>query len=104
MTFRLHEEVALVQHDDTGRPIEHATVYYGTVTEVRLLSVRARGDDGAEELFLIDSKGRAWRDGGRWRLVPVCAFCDMPILGTPVTSEGDPLDRKWCSGECGYGY
>lgn len=100
MTFRINEEVALVEHDDKGHPVEHATVYYGTMTQVREFSARARFADGTVRYFMADRQDRLWRESGRWRLVPVCSFCDMPVMGTPVEDDDDPLHRKWCSGEC----
>ena len=98
--FRQHQEVAVVEHDDAGEPLEHGQVLYATVTEVRPLSARALFGDGDEWLFLLDSRDRAWREAGRWRLVPVCTFCDMPVPGTPVTSPGDQAGRLYCTEEC----
>ena len=97
--FRQHQDVAVVEHDDAGKPLEHGQVLYATVTEVRPLSARALFGDGDEWLFLLDSRDRAWREAGRWRLVPVCRFCDMPVMGTPHADPSDPLHRLYCGEE-----
>ena len=99
MTFHLHEEVAAVEHAD-GKPVEHGHVPYVTVTGTGVFSVTVRFEDGDEQWFWLDTEGRPWDVSGRWRLCPVCSFCDMPILGTPVEDDHDPLHRKWCTGEC----
>ena len=96
MTFRQHQEVAVVEHDATGFPLEGGRVLLATVTEARQCSVRARFADGTERLFLLDSRDRAWRESGRWRLVPVCR-CDKPITDTPVT---DQSGHPFCSVDC----
>jgi len=94
--FRQHQEVAAVEHEDAGNPLESGAVHYGTVTEARLCSVTARFGDGNEQLFLLDSRGSAWRESGRLRLVPVCR-CDEPITGTPVT---DQSGHPFCTEDC----
>ena len=98
MTFRKHDDVAVIEYV-SGNPAEDGPVTYGTVTLSALCSVTVRFDTAEDWYFMLDSQGRAWRESGRWRLVPVCGFCDMPILGTPV-GEGDPAGRKWCTEEC----
>ena len=91
--FRKGDDVAAVEHDDTGKPVEFGQVQYGTVTQASPLSVVAIFVDEGDWYFEADASGQMWCDGGRRRLVPVCLYCDMPILG-------DPTGRKWCSGEC----
>ena len=99
-TFKRYDDAAAVETDpDTGNPAEGGNVTYGTVTEARTWSVTAR-IGGETRFFLIDSRGRAWTDGGRWRLVPVCDHCQNPVTGTPVTAEYDPMGRRWCSEDC----
>lgn len=98
--FRKGDDVAAVEHD-AGKPLEHGQVLYATVTEVRPLSVAAMDGAGDEWYFMIDREGHPWCEGGRWRLVPACAFCDMPVTGdVVVTPWADPEERKWCSEEC----
>jgi hypothetical protein len=104
--FRKHQDVAAVEHDEAGSPAEGGEARYGTVTEARTWSVIAR-IDGVTRYFLVDSRGRAWMDAGRWRLVPVCdragcdrAGCDRPVLGEPITDPDDPMGREWCSEDC----
>ena len=82
-TFRIHQDVAAVEHDDDGSPLDGGQILPATIT-------------GAGE---YSARDRLWREGGRWRLVPLCC-CDEPVTGTPVTVGNDPLDRIWCSEEC----
>ena len=115
-TFRIHQDVAAVEHNDDGIPLEGGQILPATITEVREYSARARFADGTVRYFMADSRDRLWREGGnsfngssaygecqtaisRWRLVPLCC-CDEPITGTPVKLRDDPLDRIWCSEEC----
>jgi hypothetical protein len=97
--FTVHQDVAAVEHDEAGNPVEGAPVFYGTVTEVGPCSVTARIGAAGPWPFLLDSRNRAWREAGRWRLVPLCR-CELPILGEPVTDPDDPLHREFCSGDC----
>jgi hypothetical protein len=98
--FRLHQDVAVVECGPfNGKVRAHGETFYACVTDASLCSVRVRFGDGDEWTFLLDSSDRAWNDGGRWRLVPLCHYCESPILGEPVTDEG-PAHREWCSDEC----
>jgi hypothetical protein len=97
--FRLHDDVAVVDHDPaTGKAVEGGTVLHAIVTGAGMCSVTARYD-GETRLFLLDSRGRAWAKGGRLRLVPLCHRCEEPAT-TPVKAGDDPLDRTWCSEDC----
>jgi hypothetical protein len=103
--FRSGQDVAAVEHHEehhVWKPVEHGQVLYATVTEAGPCSVVARFGDEDERLFLLDSQGRAWRDSGRMRLVPLCARpdCEKPVTGTPVADPGDPMHRTWCSDGC----
>jgi hypothetical protein len=95
--FRRYQDVAAVEHDETGEPVEGGEVWYSTVTEVTRFSVTVRR--GGRTRFLLDSRGSAWRHSGRWRLVPLCR-CESPILGDPVTDPDDPRHEEFCSGDC----
>lgn len=97
--FRRYQDVAAVEHDEAGKPVEGGQILPATVTDPRMLSVLARFADRNEWYFLLDSCGRAWRESGRWRLVPVCR-CELPVLGEPVTDPNDPTAREFCSDEC----
>jgi hypothetical protein len=97
--FRRYQDVAAVEHDEAGKPIEGGKVRYATVTEAKPWSVSARFERGETRLFLLDSRDRAWCDGGRFRLVPLCR-CEKPILGEPVMADDDPTGRQWCSEDC----
>jgi hypothetical protein len=97
--FRRYQDAAVIGCDDrTGKPLEGTQVRYATVTEVRPWSVTARCEAQAL-FFLVDSRGRAWRDSGRLRLVPVCC-CGKPVLGEPATDPDDPRHREFCSEDC----
>ena len=98
--FRVDQDVIVIECDEAGKPREGAPYLYGTVAEAGPCSVSARFGDGTGWLFLLDSRGRAWRDSGRLRLVAACHRCGFPVLGTPVTADDDPLHRQWCSEEC----
>jgi hypothetical protein len=99
VTFRIHQDVAAVEHDDDGSPLDGGQILPATITGAGEYSARARFADGTVRYFMADSRDRLWREGGRWRLVPLCC-CDEPVTGTPVTVGNDPLDRIWCSEEC----
>ena len=96
--FRQYDDVAAVEHDEAGNPVEGGQHRYGTVTEARTWFVIAR-IDGVTRYFLVDSRGRAWMDAGRWRLVPLCR-CESPVLGEPVTDPEDRAGRVFCSDGC----
>jgi hypothetical protein len=98
-TFRTHQDVAVVECGKGGEILEDRPYLYGTVTEAKPWSVRARLADEDVRLFLLDSRDRAWSEGGRRRLVPLCR-CEKPILGEPVTDPDDPMGRLFCTGEC----
>jgi len=101
MTFHLHEEVAAVEHaDSTRQPREGGKVKLATVTKLGGIYVQVRYEGGALDGFYAESGWRAWDGEFRWRLMPLCSRCELPILGTPVEDDCDPLHRKWCSGEC----
>jgi hypothetical protein len=115
-TFRIHQDVAAVEHNDDGIPLEGGQILPATITEVREYSARARFADGTVRYFMADSRDRLWREGGnsfngssaygecqtaisRWRLVPLCC-CDEPVTGTPVTDPDDRSGRVYCSEGC----
>jgi len=100
--FRLHQDVAAVECDPASGPFEGGQSWPATVTEVKPWSIRIRLDGGGDRLFLVDSRGRAWREAGRWRLAPLCDRdgCESPVLGEPVKAEDDPQGRQWCSTDC----
>lgn len=98
-TFRRYQDVAAVEHDEAGKPLEGGEVTPCTVIKVNDWPVVARRADGAVRLFLLDSRGRAWAGMGQWRLVPVCR-CESPILGEPVTDPDDLTGRVFCSRDC----
>lgn len=96
--FRRYQDAAVIGCGEAGKPIEGAEPRYATVTEVKPWSVTARCE-ARTLFFLIDSRGRAWRDSGRLRLVPLCC-CGKPVLGEPVTAEDDPMGRELCGEDC----
>ena len=97
--FHRYQDVAAIECNEAGNPVEGGQILPATVTDPRMLSVLARFADGNEWYFLLDSRGRAWREAGRWRLVPLCR-CENPILGDPVTDPDDLMGRQFCSEEC----
>ena len=97
--FRVDQDVIVIEYDEAGKPREGGAYLYGTVAEAGPCSVSARFGDGTTWLFLLDSRDRAWRDGGRLRLVAACHRCEFPALA-PVVDPDDPLHRVWCSEEC----
>src|ERR1700756_1099908 len=98
-TFRRYQDVAAVECDEAGNPVEGGEVTPCTVTKANDWSVTARRADGAVRLFLLDSRGRAWAGVGQGRLGPGCR-CERPILGEPVTDEDDPAGEEFCGPDC----
>lgn len=98
--FRQYDDVVVIECDEAGKLCEGGTYLYGCVTEAGPCSVRIQLGDGTVWLFLLDSRGRAWRESGRLQLFPACPRCEFPILGTPVVAEDDPLRRQFCRVEC----
>ena len=100
-TFSQHQDVAAVEHDDSTRqPREGGKVKLATVTQLGGIYVQVRYEGGALDGFYAESGWRAWDGEFRWRLMPLCSRCELPILGTPVEDDCDPLHRKWCTAEC----
>jgi len=97
--FRRYQDVAAVEHDEAGNPVEGGAIFCGTVTEAGPCSARARIGAVGVWPFLLDSRNRAWREAGRWRLVPLCR-CESPILGEPVTDPDDLMGREFCGDDC----
>jgi hypothetical protein len=97
--FTLHQDVAAVECDPASGPFEGGQSWPATVTEVKPWSIRVRLDGGGDRLFLVDSRGRAWRDSGRLRLFPLCR-CDSPVLGDPVTDPDDLRREEFCGPDC----
>jgi hypothetical protein len=104
--FRQHQEVAVVEHDDSTRqPREGGKVHYATVTDVTKAYIIVSYHDrtvfgGKRDQFWNGSGWRAWDGWFRWRLVHVCTRCERPVLGTPVTSPGDQAGRLYCTDGC----
>ena len=104
--FRQHQEVAVVEHDDSTRqPREGGKVHYATVTDVTKAYIIVSYHDrsvygGKRDQFWEGSGWRAWDGWFRWRLVPLCTRCERPVLGTPRTDPSDPLKRQYCGEEC----
>ena len=98
VTFRQHQEVAVVEHDDSTRqPREGGKVISATVTAVDCNAVLVRyGDRGVPDAFWLSGWRVETRGEFRWRLVHVCC-CDKPITGTPVT---DQSGHPFCTEDC----
>lgn len=100
-TFRLHDDVAVVEHDDATRQRrEGGRVLAACVTKLTAVYVQADIEGYGAVTFWLESGWRAWTGDFGWRLVPLCRSCGEPVLGEPVTDEGDPTGREWCSEDC----
>jgi hypothetical protein len=100
-TFKLHQDVAVVEHDDaTRKPREGGEVRRGYIADISggIMEVRCGEDCG---YFDLDTGWPALERCRTMRLVPVCyrTDCENPALD-PYTDPGDPLRREWCSDEC----
>lgn len=99
-TFRIHDDVAVVEHDDaTRQPREGGKVMRASVIELGGIYVQIRYENGSKDAFYQESGWRAWDGMFQWRLVSVCR-CEKPILGEPVTDPDDPTERRFCSEDC----
>jgi hypothetical protein len=98
--FRQYQSAIVAECDKAGSIRGDRPYLYGTVTEVKPWSVSVRFGNGGTWLFLLDSRGRAWRESGRLQLVPACCRCEFPVLREPATAEDDPMGRAFCSEEC----
>jgi hypothetical protein len=101
--FRLHDDVAVVEHDDaTRQPREGSEPVAACVTEAGPVYVQVRyagGDWGFPTVFYQERGWSAWDGMFRWRLVPLCHRRQAPITGEPVADEGD-AHREWCTPGC----
>ena len=101
--FRLHDEVAVVEHDDrTREPKPGGEVMQpATVTAIAGAYVKVRTGFGATLVFWAESGWTAWDGMFQWRLVPLCSRpdCGKPVLA-PVSDPEDRAGRTWCSEGC----
>lgn len=99
--FRVHDEVAVVQHNPTtSKPLEGGQVMHGYVTGANAIFARVETEFGHEYTFHQDSGWRPWSPD-QWRLCRLCEQCEEPITGEPVIQPAGPgPEHIFCSESC----